>query len=142
MNRLHELETKFRNELKGFVDRVIITLNQERYFVKKLEEIKNSVLVFHDDRGIEKEVKDTISSLLVKEITEEASHIDHLDEFYNLQEKIVSEVNKTYEKLNREDNIESMDKIMKQFYKDLTDIWEEIYSISFYQNSEIKINKI
>lgn len=139
---MKKLKEKFTNELSKYVDDTSLVSKTDLYRLNKKEEVKNIMNFFSQDDSDKKEIKHTVSALLMKDIMSKVPDLNELRESYDLEYIVKQEIEKVITQLNKADSCESIDEIMQQFYQTLTDIWEKVCSINDYNQSEIMIKKL
>lgn len=138
---IQKFREQLRNDLVSFIEEAIIVSEIDSYRLIKLKEVENSYQFFLDNDIDNKEIQHTVSSLIMGDIMKKSVNFSSLNSTYNLKEIVHKKVEEALKYLKLADSYDSIDKVMKDFYKSLTDIWAQVSEIYSFQNSKVILKK-
>lgn len=138
---IQKFKERLRNDLISFVEEAIIVSNTDSYRLTKIKEVEDSYQFFTDSDINNKEIQHTVSSLIMVDIMKKFIDFSSLNSPYNLKEVLHKRVEDTLGYLKLADSCDSIDEVMKDFYRGLTDIWAQVSEIYSFQNSKVMLKK-
>lgn len=138
---IQKFREQLRNDLVSFIEEAIIVSEIDSYRLIKLKEVEDSYQFFLDNDIDNKEIQHTVSSLIMGDIMKKSVNFSSLNSTYNLKEIVHKKVEEALKYLKLADSYDSIDKVMKDFYKSLTDIWAQVSEIYSFQNSKVILKK-